>query len=174
MAGRNDANLIIKNAVIFSKNFEGKEKINPKTGRVANNEGERNFCVVLDPDIAEKLRRDGWNVKEFNRRDPNDEPGYFVQVKVEFSKFPPKIWLVNSEGKRLLRERGVESLDWADLEKIDIEIRPRFWQDDSGKTHVKAYLHSGYFTIEESELDREYKYSKDLDAEDDDDCPFDV
>lgn len=141
-------NITIKNARIMFRNFAGKEgKFNPA--------GRRNFCVFLDIDAAEALKAEGWNIKYLEGREPDDIPQPILQVTVNYDFMPPKLWVVTRRGKTLLDEDSVSALDWAELDQVDITIRPYEWEVN-GKTGVKAYIKSGYFTIREDELDEEY------------------
>ena len=88
-------NIVIENARIGFRNFSGKEgKYNPS--------GRRNFCVFLDPKIAEDLVADGWNVRYLEPRDPDDEKQAYLQVAVNFSNVPPKIIVITSKNKTTL------------------------------------------------------------------------
>ena len=76
--------LKFEDARIIFRNFQGKEsKYNAK--------GDRNFAVVIDnPDIAEELSVDGWNIGILKPRDEDATPAHFLNVKVAYGNFPPK------------------------------------------------------------------------------------
>lgn len=148
-------NITIENARIIYRNFAGKES-------KYNAPGRRNFSVILEEDIAVPLMEDGWNVKPLKKRDESDPQRYHLPVAVVFGPYPPKIVRVQGKTKVVLDESMVSELDVADLENVDLIIRPRVW--DRG---VKAYLKCGYFTVEENELDRKY-----ADPIEDEDVPF--
>lgn len=146
MAGKN---LAIENARILFRNFSG------KPGRF-NNEGNRNFCVVIeDSHLASALVRDGWNVRYLKPRSEDEEPQPYLQVAVRFDNFPPKIVLITSNGKTILEEGEVNILDWADIENVDLIINPSHY-NVNGKEGIKAYLKSMYVTIEEDEFEQKY------------------
>ncbi len=136
---------------IIFRNFVGKE------GQY-NRAGDRNFGVILPPDVAEVMLADGWNVKYLKPRedDEDDTETPWLSVSVNFDKGkPPKILLITSRGPSKLDAESVEMLDWADIVNVDMYVRPYMWEV-SGRTGVKAYLHSMYVTIEEDELERKY------------------
>lgn len=139
-------NLVIRDAIIKYRNFEGNEKPN-------NPKGIRNFCVVLDEDIATSLKDEGWNVKSREREEGDIE--YFLPVAVRYDRIPPRLWLVTSTQKTLLDDISVKELDHAEFVKVDITISPSRWEVN-GKTGIKAYIKSGFFTIREDELEMEY------------------
>ena len=79
--------LVIQDAKIMFRNFEGREKTN-------NRAGDRNFCVRIDdPEEAQKLAADGWNIKTLSPRDGvDDDEVHFLQVKLNYGRGrPPKI-----------------------------------------------------------------------------------
>lgn len=141
-------NLEIENARIVFRNFNGEE------GRF-NAKGDRNFCVLLDHKDADILLKDGWNIKTLRPRDDDEEPQPYLPVKVNYNNIPPKVILITSRGKTVLDEESVGSLDWAELENVDLVIRPYVWSVN-GKSGVKAYLKTGYFTIVEDKFESKY------------------
>lgn len=141
-------NIAIANAKIFSRNFSGKPgPYNP--------EGQRNFCVFLDDDIAEQLLEDGWNVKRLTPRDENEESRAYIQVKVSYKNIPPKVVLVTSRGKSVLDEDTISLLDFAEIEYVDLIASPSRWEMN-GRTGIAAYLKSIYVTIAEDEFESKY------------------
>jgi len=151
-----DGNILMEDARIIFRNFAGKE------GKY-NREGDRNFCVLLDPDLAEALDRDGWNVKALRGREEGDPDQPYLQVSVGFKNRPPKVVMVTSRGRTTLGEDEIELLDWVDIRTVDLIIRPYNW-DVSGKTGIKAYLKSIFITIDEDELDLKYADLEELPA----------
>lgn len=163
MANQRIPNLSVENARIIFRNFAGKEsKFNPK--------GKRNFCLLLDPESAQNLSDEGWNVKFLNPRDPDDDPQPYIQVAVAFENFPPNVWLISGKKKTKLDEDSVAVLDYAEIQNVDVIVTPYFWELPSGKSGVKAYVKTMYVTIVEDEFQKKYK---DLDEDDDpEDTPF--
>ena len=141
-------NIVIENARIGFRNFSGKEgKFNPA--------GRRNFCVFLETDLAKELEEDGWNIRWLQPRDEAEEPQAYLQVAVSFDNIPPKIILVTKKSKTPLDETSVDILDWAEIDNVDLIIRPYNW-DVNGKGGVKAYIKTMYVTIVEDEFESKY------------------
>jgi hypothetical protein len=133
----------LANVKIGFRNFEGREGM-------YNKAGERSFAVFLDRQTADELTREGWNVKyprEIENADPDaDSRDPYIQVSVGFEKFPPKVILMTNGNPARLTEDEVGMLDWAELEWVDLVLRPYEWSVNRN-SGVKAYLKSGYFTI---------------------------
>lgn len=142
-------NITIENARLIFKNFKGEEtQFNPK--------GHRNFSVVLDTEIAQSLQEDGWNVRFLKPKDEGDDPMPILQVSVRFDNIPPKIVLITHKGKTVIGEDEIGMLDWAEVEKFDLIIRPYNWEV-SGKSGIKAYLKTLYVTLAEDDLESKYE-----------------
>lgn len=142
------SNIAIENARIGFRNFSGKEgKFNP--------EGRRNFCVFLEEELAKTLERDGWNVRWLQPRDENEAKQGYLQVAVSYDNIPPKLIMISSKGKTILDNESVSILDWAEINEVDLIIRPYNW-DVNGKGGVKAYVKSMYITIDEDEFEKKY------------------
>ncbi|HAH18439.1 MAG TPA: hypothetical protein DCL29_05460 [Eubacterium sp.] len=142
------SSIVIENARLIFRNFSGEE------GRF-NSKGNRNFCVLLEDDLARDLEDDGWNVKYLKPREEGDEPQPYLQVKVRFDNYPPKIVIITSKGKRQLDEDEVKNLDWFIFDKVDVKIRP-YTYDINGKKGVAAYLKTMYAILMEDELELKY------------------
>lgn len=147
-------NLTIRDAKIIFRNFSGK----------ATNytpEGRRTFSVLIDDEeLVNALRCDGWNVKILRKRNPDDSQHYHIPVAVFYGNYPPSVTMISGRTKTLLDESTIQLLDWADIEKVDLTIRPRPYEA-AGRKGIKAYLKTMYVTVQEDELAADYA---DLDA----------
>ncbi len=143
------SNINIENARLVFRNFRGEEqRFNPA--------GRRNFCVLINDDDAEMFKKDGWNVRYLAPREEEDEPQAYLQVAVSFDNRPPQVWLIAGGRKTNLDVDSINILDWAEIETVDLIIRP-YNYDVNGKQGVKAYLKSMYVTIVEDEFEKKYR-----------------
>lgn len=127
--------LQIDDARIIFKNFEGR-------GDKYNREGDRNFSLLIeDPDTADALIAEGWNVRIKPPRDEDEGPFMRLPVKVKFSDYGPNVYLITGNRRNELDEESIACLDNIDIESIDMDIRPYDWEVN-GKSGRTAYLQS--------------------------------
>ena len=138
--------LEISNATILFRNFAGEAR------PPYNAAGSRNFAVVIDPQTAESLRADGWNVRTVKSKDEELPPQEILTIRINTdSNFPPRIYLVHSpaDGARpkpnLLSPEEYNILDFARFDNVDLQINPYIWQEKPQR--VTGYLATGYFTL---------------------------
>lgn len=129
------------------RNFRGLERI--VDGRKVNAEGERNFCVFLDPEQVdcEQMRADGWNIsKSENPRDPQAEPSYMLRIKVKYhpegsdlARLNPKVLVVTQHGEMEMDGDNIGDLDNAQIVKANLTINGT-WRVSPTYTGYVAYL----------------------------------
>lgn len=147
-------NISLEGCRLIFRNFSGKE------GKF-NSEGQRNFGVILPDELALKLANDGWNVKYLQSRDEEEGPTPWIKVKVSYGNIVPNIYLVTKRNKTLLDEETVKSLDYAEIENVDIIIRPYCW-NINGKTGITAYVKNMYVTVVEDEFAAKYDFEEEI------------
>ena len=162
-------NLNIENARIGYKNFSGKE------GKY-NAAGNRTFSIFIDdPDAAQQLIADGWNLKVRNKKDveAGEEPKYHIPVSVKYGSdyYKPRIFQISSAGKVLLTEDTVGLLDYSIFENVDLSLRPYEWEVN-GTSGIKAYVDEMYVTIQEGAFASKYNDIPSNDNNADMDIPF--
>lgn len=150
----NNATVMFEGAQMIFRNFAGKEGM-------YNREGDRNFCLVLEPDLAEQMIRDGWNVKFLRPRDADAEPTPYIQVSIGWKVRPPTLVMISWNPKTKdwartnLDEDSIEIFDWVDIKNVDCIIRPYTWEV-GGRSGTKAYLKSLFLTVETDPLEMKY------------------
>lgn len=159
--------IIIENARLIYKNFSGKASD-------YNAEGDRNFCVVLNDEEAEYYSSLGYNVKTRLPREGHEDEGplHFLKVKVNLDWGDDRdanVYRINGKSKTKLSAKTVGSLDWDDIENVDLRIRPWNW-NKGNRSGVAAFLDAMYVTIREDPLDA--KYQNDFDEPDSMEDPF--
>lgn len=145
-------NISIENAKIIFRNFKGE-------GSKYNRPGAKNFCVIIDAETANDLKRNGWNIRTLPARDESEEEVHYLQVSVSFDNIPPKVFLISGKNKTLLDADTINVLDYAEIRNVDLIIRPYNWEipgKDETKYGVKAYLKTMYVTIFEDEFAGKY------------------
>lgn len=144
----------MENARLIFRNFEGREE-------KYNRKGDRNFGLIIeDPEVAQQLAEDGWNIKELTPKNDDDyddtpEVIYWLPVTVRFDNVPPKVMLVTRRKKTRLNEDNINTIDYANIAKVDLTVTPYDWEVN-GKSGTKAYLQTMYVTINEDEFADKY------------------
>lgn len=147
-------NLLVENARIAFRNFSGKES-------KFNRAGNRNFCVIFDKETGERLSEEGWNMGILQARDEGEDPAYRLSVAVAYGNIKPKVYMIAGRKKTLLDEDTIGNLDFAEIENVDLVIRPYNWEVN-GKTGVKAYVHTMYVEIREDKFASKYNFTEDF------------
>lgn len=162
------------NQLIF-RNFEG-------VAGAYNNAGDRNFCLIIDEDLAGKLQSLGFTVKR-TKGGEDYEPVPYIKIKVGFTlkdgtdnPYPPKIFKIDSTGMRMLDKSNVKILDGTRLKNVDLIFSGNSYEDRvTGEIKYSAYLRNLYAEIEENDLEREYNERfAGMDSQDPNGMPFRV
>lgn len=148
---KNTKEFMIEGAQVVFRNFSGKEGM-------YNAEGDRNFSVILPEDVAEQMLDDGWNVKRLKVREDDEDRDMgdpYITISVSYRNRPPHVVAITTHKKTNLTEDTIDSLDWAELDNVDLIANPYHWEVN-GKSGIKAYLKSMYVTIKEDALELKY------------------
>ena len=115
---------------------------------------ERPRSTMMRTDRIDELKEDGFNVKPWNpKADPEDQI-FSLRIKIGFDRFPPQVVVIRGGKKIQLTEAEVKMLDWADIDKCDLVVRGRVWDEDTGRR--SAWLKSLFAYVTESELAAKY------------------
>jgi hypothetical protein len=153
MAYKKTNNIMIEDARLIFKNFSGEES-------KFNRAGNKNFCVVLDHDMADDLAAEGWNIKYLRPREDGEEPTPYLQVTVAYGNIPPKVIMIAGRNKTPLDSLSIGTLDYAEIANVDLVIRPYNWEVN-GKQGIKAYLKTMYVEIEQDAFASKYDFDDD-------------
>lgn len=144
--------LKIENAKILYKNFSGRET-------AVNRKGSRNFFVRIDGRKANKLKKQGWNIKctDFKVKTKGNisknKKVWFLPVSIKENIYDiekePKIYMQIKGNKDsiVVDETTIKLLDYADISYAYIEIYPYKWKSPNGTSGTKAYLKTGLFSL---------------------------
>lgn len=171
MAKRDDSVTIRETEFIFRTNFRGEVS-------EYNRNGNKEFNIVLDPDLASAMKKDGWNVKKTKVREEGDTPISYLPVRVNFDSFyPPRVWLVNADtgARTMLDNDTIGQLDYLskdEITKVNIVVNPSHYDNHVGKG-IKAYCQSMmvYFLPDPFEAEYQEEFGSNGPTEEDD-VPF--
>lgn len=168
--------LEIENAQVLFKNFSGREKTALVRGsqRVVNEEGKKNFNVLLDPeksdiywngekvtnpDFGQELANLGFNVSVRPGKEDGEPAQYRLPVHIAFDTITPEIYLVTGNHKVQLDNDSIGCLDGADIISADLSINNgRSYIGNDGQEKVKAWCNKAYFCIAQSRFDSKYDF----------------
>lgn len=140
----------IEGTNLIFRNFSGKES-------EYNKAGNRTTGVIIPLDRVEEFVDEGWSVKQLPPRDPQDSPLYYMNAKIRFDNFPPKIYMCTSQKKTKLEEDTVEQIDYSEISSVDIELSPYDYtvRGESGRA---AYVKTLYVNVIEDAFAEKYRY----------------
>ena len=153
---RGKEQLVIEDAKILFHNYAGLQTD-------YNNPGNRNFDVILpDNEMAIAMGNQGWKVKIRKPRDPQDDPYYTMNVRINMnSRYKPIIEQHVRGRKDPIRydeemlgtfdpahptemKDGKKGLDGLNIDHIFLIINGSPWETQLG-TGIKAYLDQFHF-----------------------------
>ncbi len=142
--------LCIENTNLIFRNFAGKES-------EYNKAGNRSTGVIIPPELVDSLVDEGWSIKQLPARDPQDSPLYYMNCKVRYDNFPPKIYMCTSQKKVKLDEETVDQIDYSEIAFVDIEISPYDYNTPmrSGRA---AYIKTMYVNVIEDAFAEKYDF----------------
>lgn len=136
-------------ASVAMRNFSGRAE-------QFNERGRRNFAIFISEEQAEQLQAEGFSVRRTRPQNEGDLGSPFVKIFVNMDgDYPPKVYLVNSQGKVLLDIDTVGELDYTDIERWDVIATPWEWEYN-GKTGMKLLAYRIYAVVEEYEIEKMY------------------
>lgn len=147
-------NIIFEDAKIFLKNLGGNpDRFNPRGG-------VRSFCVWVPEEMVDELISEGWAIKYTKPRDEEEEPKPYMKVKAAYGKVPPSIYICTKKNKTLLTADTVGSVDYAEIKRVDLVVRPYEYDSPSIGKGVAAYVKNMYVTIVEDPFADRYSYDE--------------
>lgn len=142
--------LYIEDAEIMFRNFSGREQTSQSTGRVVNNEGNRNVSVLIPEDIAEEMAEAGWNIKIRPPKDEGDEPSHYMKVNISYRYQEPDIRTYVNRVETHVHEDTIGLLDDASIVSADVCVsKPK----EVGRN---GYLQELRLVIEPRPFDEKY------------------
>lgn len=157
--------LEFENADILTKswrNFSGKNN---------KYDSHRFFHISLTEEEANVLRKDGWNVREWNPTNPSEPTMWVLKVTIDYEigerypQYRPRIFKVREQKRPLLlSEDLLDDLDQKIFTLANVEIRPYDWKIQNGNSGRKAMLSSMFFKVAENSFGA--KYFQDFDEDD--------
>lgn len=126
-----------------------------------NAEGDHNFTIILDDDVAARLSDEGWNVREMAGYEEGDPPEHLLKVKISYKYEPPKVYLIKGDRKYRADQRDLADIRRDTCEQIDVIITPSRWVNGPN-SGISAYAKELYAKIRESRFAAKYSDFEEL------------
>lgn len=120
-----------------------------------NAKGNHDFQIMLEPDVAERLLAEGWNVRTMDGYEEGDPPEHLLKVKISYKYEPPKIYLIKGDRKLRADERDLADIRRDTCERIDVIITPSRWVNGPN-SGITAYAKELYAKVKESRFSAMY------------------
>lgn len=148
---------------IHFKNFSG------EPGRF-NPAGKRSFALRLTEEEADKLEREGWNIKRREPREEGDDWFIYTNVNVNMdSKWPPRIRFAPGhwEGDELVLEAPLTDMDADTVGMLDslriidcsCTLNAVEWEIQ-GNHGTKGYLQSMIAIFQSDPIEARYRFEE--------------
>lgn len=147
------------------RNFRGEK-------RRFNDEGKRNFNLVVPEEYLGLLSDMKCNIKELAAKDEDgEEPLRFIKINVAFGQYPPHLYLCSKRNKKELLQDELGLLDGAIFDNVDMILRTYHRDENS----CSLYLNNGFFTIKTDPITAKYESLVDVENDssyDTEEAPF--
>lgn len=147
------------------RNFRGEK-------RRFNDEGKRNFNLVVPEEYLGLLSDMKCNIKELAAKDEDGEdPLRFIKINVAFGQYPPHLYLCSKRNKKELLQDELGLLDGAIFDNVDMILRTYHRDENS----CSLYLNNGFFTIKTDPITAKYESLVDVENDssyDTEEAPF--
>lgn len=147
------------------RNFRGEK-------RRFNDEGKRNFNLVVPEEYLGILSDMKCNIKELAAKDEDgEEPLRFIKINVAFGQYPPHLYLCSKRNKKELLQDELGLLDGAIFDNVDMILRTYHRDENS----CSLYLNNGFFTIKTDPITAKYESLVDVENDssyDTEEAPF--
>jgi len=117
--------------------------------------GDHNFQIILPDDVADKLRADGWAVRDMAGYEEGDPDEHLLKVKISYKFEPPKIFLIKGERKIRADQRDLADIRRDTCERIDVILTPSRWVNGQN-SGITAYVKELYAVVKESRFSEKY------------------
>lgn len=122
-----------------------------------NAAGEHNFQIILDEDMADKLRSEGWAVRTMDGYEEGDPQEHLLKVTISDRFGMPKVYLLKGTRKIQLYGRkpgdiyipGLADIRRDTCERLDVIITPSRWETKTA-SGITAYVKEMYAKVKES------------------------